>query len=50
MRFEGYKRGVNFGGWLSQCVSYDKEHFESFIQKKDIRREAERNFKVKNLY
>ena len=34
--FEGYQRGVNLGGWLSQCVSYDEKHFEGFITKKDI--------------
>lgn len=35
-RFEGYQKGVNLGGWLSQCVSYDKAHFDGFITKKDI--------------
>ena len=35
-RFEGYQKGVNLGGWLSQCVSYDEEHFDGFITKKDI--------------
>ena len=34
--FEGYQKGVNLGGWLSQCVSYDKAHFDGFITKKDI--------------
>ncbi len=39
-RFEGYRKGINLGGWLSQCVSYDKEHFDSFITKEDIERIA----------
>ncbi|MBR5360919.1 MAG: cellulase family glycosylhydrolase, partial [Lachnospiraceae bacterium] len=34
--FEGFRKGVNLGGWISQFARYDKEHFESFIQKKDI--------------
>ena len=35
-KFEGYQKGVNLGGWLSQCVSYDKEHFDNFITRKDV--------------
>lgn len=35
-RFEGFQKGVNLGGWLSQCISYDREHFDGFITKKDI--------------
>lgn len=38
--FEGYQKGVNLGGWISQCVSRDKEHFETFITKEDIKRIA----------
>lgn len=33
--FEGYKKGINFGGWLSQC-NYAKEHLDTFITKKDV--------------
>lgn len=33
--FAGYKKGVNLGGWLSQCV-HTKEHYDTFIQKEDI--------------
>jgi aryl-phospho-beta-D-glucosidase BglC (GH1 family) len=33
--FKGYKKGVNLGGWLSQC-SYEKAHLDSFIAEKDI--------------
>lgn len=33
--FIGYKKGVNLGGWLSQCC-HEKEYYESFIQEEDI--------------
>ena len=36
-RFEGFQKGVNLGGWLSQCVSRDKSHFDGFITEKDIK-------------
>ena len=39
-KFEGYQKGINIGGWLSQCVSYDEEHFDGFITKEDIDRIA----------
>lgn len=32
---EGFKRGVNLGGWLSQC-SYEKEHLDTFISEEDF--------------
>lgn len=37
-RFEGYNKGVNLGGWLSQCGkgNYNKEHYDTFIIEKDI--------------
>ncbi len=38
--FEGYQKGINLGGWLSQCVSYDEKHFDEFITKKDIEKIA----------
>lgn len=34
--FEGYKQGVNLGGWLSQC-DHTKERYDSFITEDDIR-------------
>ncbi|MBQ9027595.1 MAG: cellulase family glycosylhydrolase [Lachnospiraceae bacterium] len=37
---EGYMRGVNLGGWLSQFDAPTKEHFDSFITEEDIRRIA----------
>lgn len=39
-RFENFMKGVNLGGWLSQCVSYEKEHFDTFITEDDIRQIA----------
>lgn len=36
-KFEGYLKGVNLGGWLSQCGNnYNDEHYSSFITEKDI--------------
>ena len=35
--FEGYEKGINLGGWLSQNDSSTKEHFESFITENDIK-------------
>lgn len=37
--FTGFKRGINLGGWLSQCV-HTKEHYDSFIGEADIARIA----------
>ncbi len=36
--FKGFKRGVNLGGWVSQCGkgNYTKERFDTFITEKDI--------------
>jgi aryl-phospho-beta-D-glucosidase BglC (GH1 family) len=36
--FEGYMFGANLGGWLSQNDDDSREHFETFITKKDIER------------
>jgi aryl-phospho-beta-D-glucosidase BglC (GH1 family) len=35
-KFEGFQKGINLGGWISQCVTYSKEHYETFITKADI--------------
>ena len=35
-KFDGYVKGVDFGGWLSQC-NYKKEHLDSFIVEDDIK-------------
>ncbi len=34
--WKGYQKGVNLGGWLSQCP-HTIEHYDSFIQEEDIR-------------
>ena len=36
-KFEGFQKGVNLGGWISQFDRYDKAHFDSFIVEEDIR-------------
>lgn len=33
--WEGYQKGINLGGWLSQC-SHSKEHYDTFISESDI--------------
>jgi len=35
-KFEGFQKGVNLGGWISQFDKYDEKHFETFITKDDI--------------
>ena len=35
----GFQRGVNLGGWLSQC-DYSRERLENFIKEEDIARIA----------
>ncbi len=32
----GFRSGINLGGWLSQCPSHTREHFDSFITEADI--------------
>jgi len=43
-RFEGYLKGVNLGGWISQFAEYDTHHFETFIVREDIKNIAELGF------
>jgi hypothetical protein len=38
--FEGFQKGINLGGWISQCVSMEPEHFKTFITEEDIKRIA----------
>ena len=38
--FEGYQKGINLGGWLSQLVGNDDAHFNGFITESDIDRIA----------
>mgnify|MGYP000826286539 CR=1 FL=1 len=33
------ERGINLGGYLSQCV-HNTEHYDAFIQEEDIRKIA----------
>ena len=33
--FEGYHRGINLGGWFSQC-DHSEERYDSFIRKEDL--------------
>lgn len=39
-RFIGFEKGVNFGGWLSQC-DYSDKHLENFIGEDDFKRVKE---------
>ena len=34
--WKGYRRGVNIGGWLSQCV-HTYEHYDSFVNEADFK-------------
>ena len=36
-KFEGYMRGINLGGWLSQCAEYSENHYKNFIGENDIK-------------
>lgn len=36
-KFEGFLKGVNLGGWISQFAKYDITHFETFITEEDIK-------------
>lgn len=36
-KFEGYMRGINLGGWLSQCAEYSEKHYSGFITESDIK-------------
>lgn len=36
-KFEGYMRGINLGGWLSQCAEYSEKHYSEFITENDIK-------------
>lgn len=45
-RFIGYEKGINFGGWLSQC-DYTENHLETFITEKDF--ETVKNWGVDHI-
>lgn len=38
-KFDGYQKGINLGGWLSQC-NHSKETYNTFITASDIERIA----------
>ena len=33
--WKGYMRGINLGGWISQCP-HEQSHYDSFISEKNI--------------
>ncbi|MBP5464890.1 MAG: cellulase family glycosylhydrolase [Treponema sp.] len=35
-QFAGYEKGVDLGGWLSQCSEYTAEHYKTFIGESDF--------------
>lgn len=43
-KFEGFQKGVNLGGWISQFSKYDKGHFDSYITEEDIKNIKEFGF------
>lgn len=44
MKFEGFQKGVNLGGWISQYDEYSEKHFEEFITEDDIKYISEIKF------
>ena len=34
--WNGFEKGINLGGWLSQWDLTDREHLETFITEQDI--------------
>ncbi|MBQ6036020.1 MAG: cellulase family glycosylhydrolase [Lachnospiraceae bacterium] len=34
--WEGYRKGINLGGWFSQC-NHEKAHYDTFIKDEDFR-------------
>lgn len=36
-KFTGFEKGINLGGWISQCSEYTKEHYDSFICENDLK-------------
>lgn len=39
--FEGYQKGVNLGGWISQFSHFSKAHFDTFITEQDMKQIAD---------
>ena len=42
-RFNGFIKGINFGGWFSQCSNED-EHYRTFIGEADFKKVKEWGF------
>ncbi|MBR6217803.1 MAG: cellulase family glycosylhydrolase [Eubacterium sp.] len=42
-KLDGFTRGVNFGGWLSQC-DHTKKRYDTFITEDDFKAVSERGF------
>lgn len=42
--WEGYQKGVNLGGWLSQFGQYDETHFNTWITEEDFKKIAAMGF------
>lgn len=36
----GFKKGINLGGWISQYEKFDRNHFDTFISRRDIEKIA----------
>ena len=43
-RLKGFQKGINLGGWLSQYMSCEKTHFDTYITEKDIKLIADGGF------
>lgn len=41
---ENYQKGINLGGWISQCLEYSEIHYKTFITEEDIRDISEMGF------
>ena len=42
--FEGFEKGINLGGWISQFDVFSYEHFDTFITEKDIEKKKKMGF------
>ena len=42
--FSGYKKGINFGGWISQCSEYTYEHYDTYIKAEDFAKVKEMGY------
>lgn len=40
-KFEGFQKGLNLGGWLSQCIEYNEEYYSTFIKEENIKEIAD---------